>query len=99
MKVRRRSANVFSRVQHAHARFRCPATRHPLKHLDPDLCLAMEDSYDGVQSAWAAGMITVMVPGLPEPTEEMRGFWTLVVRDLHEVRELVLAAVPEPARQ
>lgn len=67
--------------------------------VEPRSCLALEDSHNGVRSACAAGMMTVMVPDLLEPTDEMRGLCALVARDLHEVRELVLAAVPEPARQ
>lgn len=59
--------------------------------VEPRLCLALEDSHIGVRSAWAAGMMTVMVPDLLEPTEEIRALCTRVVRDLHEVRDLVLA--------
>ena len=58
----------------------------------PSLCLALEDSHNGVRSASAAGMMTVMVPDLLEPTAEIRGLCTLVATDLHEVRRLVLAA-------
>jgi HAD superfamily hydrolase (TIGR01509 family) len=53
--------------------------------VEPRLCLALEDSHNGVRSASAAGMMTVMVPDLLEPTDEIRGLCTLVVRDLHEV--------------
>ncbi len=38
----------------------------------PGLCLALEDSYNGVRSASAAGMMTIMVPDLLEPTDEIR---------------------------
>lgn len=68
----------------------------------PHLCLALEDSYNGVRSACAAGMMTVMVPDLLEPTEEMRGLCALVAHDLHEVQQLILAATetqPDPARR
>jgi hypothetical protein len=37
-------------------------------------------------------MMTIMVPDLLEPTDEIRGRCTFVVRDLHEVRRLILAA-------
>jgi HAD superfamily hydrolase (TIGR01509 family) len=60
--------------------------------IEPSLCLALEDSYNGVRSASAAGMMTIMVPDLLEATEEIRGLCTFVVRDLHAVRDLVLAA-------
>jgi hypothetical protein len=37
-------------------------------------------------------MMTVMVPDLLEPTDEIRGLCALVARDPHEVRHLLLAA-------
>ena len=55
----------------------------------PALCLALEDSHNGVRSASAAGMMTVMVPDLIAPTEEIQGLCTLVVPDLHAVCRLV----------
>ena len=54
--------------------------------VDPSLCLALEDSYNGVRSASAGGMMTIMVPDLLEATEEIRALCTFVVRDLHMVR-------------
>jgi beta-phosphoglucomutase-like phosphatase (HAD superfamily) len=57
--------------------------------VDPRSCLALEDSHIGVRSASAAGMMTVMVPDLMEPTEDVRALCVVVARDLHEVRELV----------
>jgi beta-phosphoglucomutase-like phosphatase (HAD superfamily) len=61
--------------------------------VEPRLCLALEDSHNGVRSASSAGMMTIMVPDLLEPTEEIRGLCSHVVRDLHEVRRMVLAAI------
>jgi HAD superfamily hydrolase (TIGR01509 family) len=58
----------------------------------PELCLALEDSHNGVRSASSAGMMTVMVPDLLEATEEMRGLCRAVARDLHEVRLFLLRA-------
>src|ERR1700730_15794807 len=57
----------------------------------PHLCLALEDSHNGVRAASSAGMMTIMVPDLLPPTDEIRGLCTFVVRDLHEVRSLILA--------
>jgi HAD superfamily hydrolase (TIGR01509 family) len=59
--------------------------------VEPRLCLALEDSHNGVRSASSAGMMTIMVPDLLEPTDEIRGLCTFVARDLHEVRRLILA--------
>jgi hypothetical protein len=42
-------------------------------------------------SASAADMMTVMVPDLLEPTDKIRALCALIVRDLHEVRGLILA--------
>ncbi|MDP5104452.1 MAG: HAD family phosphatase [Erythrobacter sp.] len=53
--------------------------------VDPAICLALEDSYNGVRSAAAAGMITIMVPDLLEATQEMHELSLQVVRDLHDV--------------
>jgi beta-phosphoglucomutase-like phosphatase (HAD superfamily) len=61
--------------------------------VEPRSCLALEDSHIGVRSAAAAGMMTVMVPDLLEPTEALRALCVLVARDLHQVRDLVLACL------
>jgi HAD superfamily hydrolase (TIGR01509 family) len=58
----------------------------------PDRCLALEDSHNGVRAAHAAGMMTVMVPDLLEPTTEIRGLCVHVAADLHEVHRLVRAS-------
>jgi HAD superfamily hydrolase (TIGR01509 family) len=60
--------------------------------VEPHLCVALEDSHNGVRSAAAAGMMTIMVPDLLEATDEIRSLCTFVVRDLHVVRRLVVAA-------
>jgi HAD superfamily hydrolase (TIGR01509 family) len=52
-------------------------------------CLALEDSHNGVRAAAAAGMMTIMVPDLLDPTEEMHTLCIRIARDLHEVRELL----------
>lgn len=59
--------------------------------VEPRLCLALEDSYNGIRSASSAGMMTIMVPDLLDPTDEIRGLCTLVAADLHEVRGLLIA--------
>jgi beta-phosphoglucomutase-like phosphatase (HAD superfamily) len=67
--------------------------------VEPHLCLALEDSHNGVRSASSAGMMTIMVPDLLEPTDEIRGLCTFVARDLHGVRRAVLAAISRQESQ
>lgn len=51
----------------------------------PGDCLALENSHNGVRSAAAAGMITVMIPDLLPATDEIRALCHFVAADLHEV--------------
>ncbi|WP_370689976.1 HAD family hydrolase [Phenylobacterium sp.] len=55
----------------------------------PHLCLALEDSHNGVRAASSAGMMTIMVPDLLDPTEEMHALCVRIARDLHEVQGLL----------
>ena len=59
--------------------------------VEPRDCLALEDSHNGIRSASAAGMMTVMVPDLIEPTAEIERLCR-VVPSLHDVRELILSS-------
>jgi HAD superfamily hydrolase (TIGR01509 family) len=60
----------------------------------PADCLALEDSHNGVRAAAAAGMMTVMVPDLLDPTEEMHALALHIVQDLHAVREMLERQTP-----
>lgn len=60
-------------------------------NISPELCLALEDSHNGVRAASSAGMMTVMVPDLLDATDEMRGLCVRIAADLHEVRRLLAA--------
>jgi beta-phosphoglucomutase-like phosphatase (HAD superfamily) len=86
------------------ARFRAVVTRqdciegkpHPEPYLNasrllgaaPGDVLALEDSYAGVESAHAAGCMTVMVPDLLAPTERERER-ALVLASLSEITPLL----------
>jgi HAD superfamily hydrolase (TIGR01509 family) len=56
----------------------------------PHACLALEDSHNGVRAAHAAGMMTIMVPDLLDPTEEMHEKCVSIADSLHEVHRLLL---------
>ena len=57
--------------------------------VSPEDCLALEDSHNGVRAAHAAAMMTVMVPDLLGPTEEMQGLCIVIAESLHHVRDLI----------
>lgn len=53
-------------------------------------CLVLEDSFNGVRAGHAAGAVTVMVPDIAQPDEEIRTLYNRCCKDLHEVRQLLL---------
>ncbi|MGH7119542.1 MAG: HAD family hydrolase [Acetobacteraceae bacterium] len=55
----------------------------------PHKCLAIEDSFNGIRAAHAAGMMPIMVPDLLTPTEEIRALCVCIAADLNEVRTLI----------
>lgn len=50
--------------------------------INPKLCVAIEDSAPGVQSAHGAGMHTVMIPDLVQPDHETRARAALVLTSI-----------------
>lgn len=52
--------------------------------VQPANAFAIEDSYHGIRSAHAAGMMPVMVPDLLPPTEEMKQLSTAIFSSLTE---------------
>ena len=56
----------------------------------PECAIAIEDSYNGIRSAHAAGMRPIMVPDMAEPTEEMERLAEVILGSLLEVREYIL---------
>lgn len=61
-------------------------------NVHPTLCLALEDSHPGVRAAHAAGMMTIMVPDILDPTEEIEEKCVHVAQSLHVVLDLLKAA-------
>lgn len=57
--------------------------------LTPQTCLVLEDSYNGVRAGAAAGCVTVMVPDLAAPNDEMASLYTRCCKDLFEVKQLL----------
>jgi beta-phosphoglucomutase-like phosphatase (HAD superfamily) len=63
---------------------------------DPAACVALEDSFNGIRAASAAGMMTIMVPDLLQPTDDIRGVCVAVARDLHHVRQMFADSLNPP---
>ncbi len=53
-------------------------------------CLVLEDSFNGIRAGRAAGCVTVMVPDLMQPTEEITQLYDRKCEDLLEVRDLLI---------
>lgn len=52
-------------------------------------CLVLEDSINGVRAGHAAGAVTVMVPDLIPPNDEVAKLYACCCRDLLEVRDRI----------
>ena len=57
--------------------------------LDPADCIAVEDSPNGIRSAYAAGCMPVMVPDLTEPDEELKPLLYAVVKTLADIQGII----------
>lgn len=53
----------------------------------PSAAYAIEDSYNGIRSAYSAGMKPIMVPDILPATDEMRTMSVAVLEDLLQVKE------------
>ena len=55
----------------------------------PENCYAIEDSYNGIRSAYNANMKAIMVPDLVKPDEEMKEKSYVICSDLIKVKEFL----------
>ncbi len=55
----------------------------------PEDCIAVEDSPNGIKSAYAAGCKPVMVPDLTQPDEELAPMLYGVAKTLVDIKELI----------
>ena len=55
--------------------------------VEPECAYAIEDSYNGIRSAHAAGMRPIMVPDMAEPTPEMEELSERILPSLLNVKE------------
>ena len=57
--------------------------------VEPAEAYAIEDSPNGIRSAYSAGVQPIMVPDLVEPDEEMRRLSVRICSDLTEVLQFI----------
>lgn len=55
--------------------------------VEPEMAVAIEDSYNGIRSANRAGLQSIMVPDLIEANDEMRDLSKIVLNSLIEVKD------------
>ncbi|RZI81975.1 MAG: HAD family phosphatase [Rubrivivax sp.] len=67
--------------------------------LPPAHCLALEDSYNGVRAAHAAGMPVIMVPDLLPANDEMRSLCLDIVESLEAIPAMLPTHHPSGGRQ
>lgn len=61
----------------------------------PVHCLALEDSYNGIRAAHAAGMATIMIPDLLIPKAETTALCVGIVRSLGDVEQAIRQALSD----
>lgn len=57
--------------------------------LKPEECVAVEDSMNGIKSAYAAGMKTIMVPDRVQPTVEIKPMCWKICSTLEALKDLL----------
>jgi beta-phosphoglucomutase-like phosphatase (HAD superfamily) len=61
--------------------------------VNPVCCIALEDSDAGILAASRAGMVSLLVPDLRQPSEEAARAAFRVLRSLHEARDVVATLI------
>lgn len=59
----------------------------------PEECVAFEDSINGIKSAFAANMTTVMVPDFLQPTDEIKNKISFLCNSLDEAIDIFMSAI------
>lgn len=57
--------------------------------VNPEVCYVIEDSYNGIRGAHAAGMHPIMVPDMLPPTDEMEKLAEQIFPSLFEVKDFI----------
>lgn len=57
--------------------------------INPELCAAVEDSYNGVKSAFSAGLQTIMVPDKVQPNDEIQKMLWKCCNNLDQLKEFL----------
>ncbi len=63
--------------------------------VNPQHCIALEDSPNGVKAALAAQMHTLQIPDLVQPSEELRALGHTVLSDLNAVIDYISRQQPQ----
>lgn len=58
-------------------------------HADPQKCIVLEDSFNGIRAGAAAGSKVIMVPDMDQPSEETRGLCFRVCSVLSDVIDVL----------
>ncbi|MCP4257779.1 MAG: HAD family phosphatase [Planctomycetes bacterium] len=60
-----------------------------LLRISPENCLVLEDSEAGIKAAHSAGMTSIVVPDLIQPSEEVASIVYRIYYSLHDVKKLL----------
>ena len=57
--------------------------------VEPEKCIVIEDSFNGIRAAHAAKMFAIMVPDILPPDEEMKEKASIILKSLNEVLDFL----------